>query len=185
MPVQEVETTIDRVEQEVGSPWFRIATSDPEVKGLSTQDQDRATEALGLKAKRVLLKYEERIVNKNGRTYHNRYYQEAAEKTAAPEPQFDQVEPKRAGLPDRERWSISLGVGIKAAVATLPFFPEEQRTFELQKQVALGWARFHFFSPMPSALPENVVPLAGVAVGAHDPGPDPGFPAPTDDDIPF
>jgi len=183
MPLLEARPRITKVEQEVGSPWFRIGTEDPEIKGLSTQDQDRATEALGLKGERVLLKYDERIVNKNGRTYNNRYYQSATRaEPEAPAPQFDQVEPKRAGLPDKERWSISLGVGIKAAVATLPYFPDDQRTFELQKQVALGWARFHFFTPMP----EREMAFAGGATtpGAYD---DPGseLPPPADDDIPY
>ena len=40
--------------------------------------------------------------------------------------------------------------GAKLAVQTLPMMPVQQRSFEVQKQIATAWAEFAFFAEPPA-----------------------------------
>jgi hypothetical protein len=86
-----------------------------------------------------------------------------------------------------DAWRMALTSGSERAVQTLPLLAKEQQTFDNQKAIALAWAKWIFFTPvpveiagtqvMPHALPQE--DLAAAGVGYESP------PAPSDDDIPF
>jgi hypothetical protein len=194
------EVTIQRVTQNFDTGWYTVETDQGKY---ATKIAELASEAKSLEGKHVLLDYDEQVVNKPApdgsgmRTYRNRYYNRASEAPATNGPAvIEQVSSRRT--PREDAWRMCLGVGAKCAVDTLALMPNEQRTFDIQKTIALAWAKFLFFTPMPDAMgasapptPEEAYrPFAGV--GAEHPGaydePGGGYerpPAPGDQDIPF
>jgi hypothetical protein len=159
----QIETTIQDVEHDQSTGWYTILTSDGK---FSTKHREPASDALRLRGKLVLLDYNEQVVNKPApdgsgmRTYRNRYFNRAGELPApsANDGGFTMTgeqtatgdTPRMREDPERS-WRICLQTGGKLALATLPLMPNEQRTFETQKQIALAWAKFFYFTPPPSA----------------------------------
>src|SRR5262245_44695962 len=114
-----VETTIADVEQDVGTGWFKVVTENPE-SSYSTKRPDLAQIAKGLKGHKVLLDYDEQVVNKPAadgsgmRTYRNRYFNGAA---PVNEPQastdgFTQTDSfARRPTPPEDAWRMALSTG--------------------------------------------------------------------------
>jgi hypothetical protein len=176
-----IEATIDKVEQDIDTGWFTVVTDQGK---FSTKIREKADEAVGLRGSRVLLRYSEQVKTKDGRTYRNRYYEDASE---VPSANGGFTETSSRKTPKEDAWRMSLSVGAKCAVDTLPLMPSEQRTFDTQKQVALAWAKFLFFTPMPempTAQLRVVEPTREpVVYGAYT---EPEAPPPHgDDDIPY
>ena len=205
-----VECTIQQVESDQSSGWYTIVTDQGK---FTTKIAENAQEALSLQGQRVLLYYQERVQTKPApdgqgmRTYRNRYYSRAGSLgAAAPQSGFvttgqGQAQPQDGGAgfvesrgenPERS-WRICLQTGGKLAVSTMPLMPNEQRSFDVQKQIALAWAKFFFFTPVPVEIAGTAVmpnPIASpqeayedvpAAVGGGYDEPPPH----TDDDIPY
>ena len=184
--------TIEKVEHNMETGWFNIKTS---AGRYDTKIKDKADEALALRGQEVQLWYSPGRASGNinphtGQPYPpNNYYERAQRIGAAPAANgggFDA--PSGGGGENPERsWRICLQTGGKLAVATLPLMPNEQRSFDTQKQIALAWAKFFHFTPVPHLIAgTQVVPPSPeveepVAVGGGYDSP----PAPTDDDIPY
>jgi hypothetical protein len=100
----------------------------------------------------------------------------------APAPRLDPV----------REWRIALAVGGKLAVATMPLMKEHERTFEIQKQIALAWALWVYETPPPTTSATSSAPPPpsyAQETNAHvaQPGAynEPGQGYPTPDDIPY
>lgn len=206
-----VEARITKVEHDVGTGWYSIYTDSDSVKKLTTKMDAKATEAAALRqsGEVVLIRYshKQRTDDNTGRTYNNYYYEQAATASrqsngasgsgidsvgsaagvsAGSNEGIEQVERPWRKMDPSEAWRICLGSGAKLAVQTLPLMPVEQRTFEVQKQIALAWALWIFSTPVEAASTDTSGRSAG-APGAYA-EPDPGreyAPPPNDDDIPF
>src|SRR5215471_12283675 len=205
-----IEARITKVEHDVGTGWYSILTDHGEVKKLQTKMIAKAEEAAGLKGEVALIEYSAKdSQNTNphtGKPYRNIYYERARTapsgngasggidtvggETAsgieqAPERPLRKMDPSEA-------WRICLGTGAKLALMTLPMMPTEQRTFEVQKQIALAWAMWIFSTPLEGASAYDGGP--GTNTSGRSPGaysePEPGggheqAPPPSDEDIPF
>lgn len=128
-------------------------------------------------------------------TIGGRTPEQQQEQFAAPTPQ------ERSKTNKEDAWRMALTSGSERAVQTLPLMPNEQRTFEIQKSIAMAWAKFIFFTPVPTSTvlaqqgdpptPEQAYamprPFAGQGPGTYDePGSGHETPPPhTDDDIPY
>lgn len=158
-----IEARITKVEQDAGTGWYRISTDHPDVSRLDTKIPEKAREAGALKEQGAvaLIDYTEKPGNINqntGQRYMNRYYEKAGP-LATPEVAtgIDVVQPTGRKTDPQDAWRMSLAKAGELAVSTLPLMPEEQRSFEVQKQIALAWARFFYYTPPPRPeLPENV-----------------------------
>ena len=216
MVEKQIEVTIQTVEFDQNSGWYAILTD----KGkYTTKVKALAEEALGLVGHYVLLKFKEKTTTKPApdgdgyRTYVDKYFNGAIESGTAP-PQGEGFkivgaaqaaqaaaqagegfsppsEPRRGGMTREDQWRVTLLAGAKLAVQTMPLLPSEQRTPETQLQIALWWARWAWFQPVPS----NDVPRASVrdfndappslAVVDADVPQDMNEPQPADDGIPW
>jgi hypothetical protein len=204
-----IEARITKVEHDVGTGWYTITTDHASVKRLTTKMEPKAREAAALRQadEVALIEYsaKTRHDESSGRTYNNNYYERA--KTAPPPSAngssgidsvgggdtasgIDIASPAASRRDPAEPWRIALSVGAKLAVATLPLMPVEQRTFEVQKQIALAWAQWVFQTPPPGTPAADDGMGFGTMTSSGRPGAysDPDFdapPPPGDDDIPF
>lgn len=166
----------------------------------------------------ALIEYspKERHDDSSGRTYKNNYYERA--RTAPPQSTngggygdssyssgietvggeqpaatavagIDAVTPTGRKMDPAEAWRICLATGAKLALMTLPLMPTEQRTFDVQKQIALAWAMWIYSTPHggASAFDGIGATASGTGPGAYD---EPGSGSfyekpPPSDDIPF
>jgi hypothetical protein len=100
-----------------------------------------------------------------------------------PAKDFTPASNERAKTPRDDAWRMALTSGSERAVQTLPMLAVEHQTFDSQKAIALAWAKWIFFTPvpveiagtqvMPNAQPQ-IEPVAGESPPPH-----------TDDDIPY
>ena len=183
---------ITDVQLDANTGWYRISTSDTNIKRLDTKRRDKAEQAFALLNEGVLaeLEYTERPGNINphtGNPFLNRYYENGLPAQAAAPPSDIPVMAQTSRKTDPEdAWRICLAAGGKLAVATLPLM--EQRSFEAQKQVAYAWAEYFYFTPPPQAFgnsPAGLTPSPVFAGADGNDYADYGTPAPGDDDIPF
>jgi hypothetical protein len=200
--------TIDKVEHDMATGWYRIhAEQDGSNIRLGTKIREKAEEAASLKGKQVRVWFIEkpsRGTNPHtGQPYPpDRWYQRAEETAASMNggTGIDVVgEAAAPAIPaassenPRREWRICLQTGGKLAIQTLPLMPNEQRTFDTQKQIALAWARFFYFSipperesmgtptPSPQQAYGDVPAFAG---GGYEEAP-PDMHEPPPDDIPW
>jgi len=215
MVEKQIEVTIQTVEFDQNSGWYTVLTD----KGkYTTKVKSLAEEALSYVGHYVLLKFKEKTTTKPApdgdgyRTYVDKYFNGAIESGMAPPPgegfkivgaaQAAQAaqggfsppsEPRSSGggRPPEDKWRVTLLSGAKLAVATLPLLPETQQTPEHQQRIALWWARWAWFQPMPGADVPRVrdfndapppTPEALATIGAAPP--DMSEPLP-EDDIPW
>jgi hypothetical protein len=176
-----IEARITKVERQVdrsGQPtdWFVIDTDHERYKQLKTKIQEKAVEAMRLSETGGVslidfTQQEGRARQDGSRWPPTFYYERAAAKpveqteipmgSPPPESEFNRK------MNPTDAWRICLSAGAKLAVATLPLLPNDQRTPEIQQQIALWWGKFLYYTPSPSP-------------GSFDaPNPQP------DDDIPF
>jgi hypothetical protein len=84
---------------------------------------------------------------------------------------------------DPERsWRICLQTGGKLAVATMPLMPVDQRSFDVQKQIATAWATFFYFTPPPAS---GVREFAGGSGSYDSAATGERYESAPDDDIPW
>ena len=214
-----VEATIQDVEHDVASGWYKIVTDQGDY---STKIRENAEDALRLRNQRALINYTERVVTKPAadgsgmRTYRNRYFSRASaapnggapagsgftttggQQTALdPAEGFTPPSGERSKTNREDAWRMAMTSGSERAVQTLPMLAKEQQSFESQKAIALAWAKWIFFTPvpievagtavMPHTLPTiqpevetQLAALAGAGAGGYEEAPPHG-----DDDIPF
>lgn len=210
-----IEARITKVEHDVATGWYSILTDHGSVKKLTTKMEPKAREAAALRQadEVALIEYsaKTRHDESSGRTYNNFYYERAktappsgtngsgdfggidtvGAAAASPASGIDTAAPQTSRRDPTESWRIALSVGAKLAVSTLPLMPTEQRTFEVQKQIAMAWALWVFQTPAPgnepAAAPSGFASSSSGGPGAYD---EPsGYvdrpPVPGDDDIPF
>jgi len=198
-----IEARITKVEHDVGTGWYSILTDHEQVKKLQTKMEAKAKEAAALRQSGdpAVIEYSERSRHdeSSGRTYQNRYYERAR---TAPPPSangdiedtggIDTVQPTGRKMDPSEAWRICLATGAKLALMTLPMMPTEQRTFEVQKQIALAWAMWIFSTPKEGASAYDGglgTTASGRAPGAYDePGTGTSYydaPPHGDEDVPF
>lgn len=184
-----IEATITTVQQDANTGWYRVATDDERIKRLDTKDSDRAKQAAALKGRRSRITFSEKESNNinphTNRPYMDRYF-EAAE--ALNSQSADGIEIVQQGqqtgrkTDPNDAWRMCLNKGGELAVMTLPLMPDDQRSFEIQKQIATAWAKFFYFTP----LPAEGVNTAAAALGFGDaPQPDFTSSAAAPDDIPY
>lgn len=201
-----IEARITKVEHDVGTGWYTIHTDSEQVRKLTTKMDQKATEAAALRqsGEVALIEYspKERHDESSGRTYKNNYYERA--RTAPPSSNggqgtgietvgttavagIDAVTTPGRKMDPAEAWRICLATGAKLALMTLPLMPTEQRTFEIQKQIALAWAMWIFETPRDDGMAFGVAPASGRSgPGAYDePVGYDAAPPHSDDDIPF
>jgi len=182
--VETIRATVEKVEHDIGTGWYRISTDHASVKRLDTKKTELAEQAAELKRSgaQAEISYNERVVNKDGRTYRNYYYENGVPASGNGSG-IETIQPQQQGrkTDPGEAWRIALSVGAKLAVETLPLMAPEQRSFETQKKIALAWASFVFYTP----LIENPGAALAYAQTAPEPDPEWGSPPPEDEDIPF
>ena len=192
-----VAARVMKVEHDIGTGWYRITTDHAEIKRLDTKIREKAEEAASLKQEGVLaeIEYSSNPRTVDGRTYQNfRWERGAPSGNGGQQAQIPGIETvakasdefQRRMHPD-ERWKMALQGGAHLAVETLPYLDPAQRSFEHQKQIAIGWASFLMTTPPTVAQSGDPMAASSRAYG-WDPSDDPGpeqRPAPTDDDIPF
>lgn len=167
------------------SGWTRIET-DSRPQFLDTKREDLIAEARQLMREGVvaIIEYTERDgrnINPNtGLPYKDRYYEGARtasngrQRDAEPEHREPEPEQRREREPEprataygyrthpESAWRMALTSGSERAVQTLPLMPTEERTFEVQKQIALAWAIWITNTPQPDsyddAPPEDDIP---------------------------
>lgn len=180
-----VEARITKVEKDESSGWYRISTDDGEVKRLDTKIAEKAKEAAALKGVLAQIEFTERQGNPNphapGTYYLNRYYERAGSVEVAQDDGIDIVQQTSRKTDPEDAWRMCLNKGGELAVRTLPLMGENQRSFEVQKQIALAWAMFFLFTPMPSL--EQLTFGGGNGFGAGNSTDNP--PPHSDEDIPF
>jgi len=181
------EAKITKIEQDLGSEWYRISTDHPEIGRLDTKDEARAREAVAAKESGavVLIDYTRRPSTKinphSGAPYADSIYFNSVktpEATPSPSgaiPGVELVQQTQRPTDPATAWRISLAAGAKLAVGMLPLLPSEQQNFSTAQQMALVWGRWLFTTPLP---PEPSEPRA---VSAQDDL----RPLFADDDIPF
>lgn len=195
-----IDAHITKVEQDQNG-WYRIHTDDPQVKRLDTKLEPKAREAQGLMKENALARIEfsvrenTKINPSSGQPYPPNHYYESAGSLGEKPDEIPTVQTTRATTAPGEAWRICLAAGGKLAVATLPMMPVQQRSFEVQKQIATAWAEFFFFSEAPErprlngGNPSAVFQTSTDTAAAGNPGAydEPlGVPAPVaDGDIPF
>lgn len=183
-----VEARITKVEQDASTGWYRIRTDDERVKQLDTKIAEKAREAAELKklGARALIEFSEKPGNINqhtGERYVNRYYEQAGSvEPEKPEDGIDVVQATSRKTDPEDAWRMCLNKGGELAVATLPLMSNEQRSFEVQKQIAIAWAKFFLFTPLPRL--EELAFGGGNGFNAGSANPDQSPPH-GDDDIPF
>jgi hypothetical protein len=198
-----IEARITKVEHDVGTGWFTIATDHGTVKKLTTKMEQKAREAAALRTAGdvALIEYspKQRHDESTGRTYNNNYYERAKKAdthsangsggidTVGGSPGIEQTSGRKTD--PAEAWRIALSVGAKLAVDTLPMMPVEQRDFETQKRIALAWAIWIYQTPPEQSRADAFAsaPSAG-GPGAYSEPDGSGWdaPPPHDDmDIPF
>jgi hypothetical protein len=199
--VPSIDARITKIELDQNTGWYRIHTDDERVQRVETKRRDLADEAEKIMQSRVPARVEftEREGNLNshtGKPYINRYFEKAT-------PLGDSAPPASSGIEvvqqtgrktdPGDAWRICLAAGGKLAVATLPMMPVAQRDFGTQKQIALAWAEFFFFSIAPSQPALNGAGVSSSqfqrpadAQPSTGPGAYSDAPPPHDDnDIPF
>jgi hypothetical protein len=201
--------TISDVEHNMSTGWYKVVTD--KLGKLSTKWPERAQQALDLKGSECRIRYTEGRPSGNvnphtGQPYPPDKFFESAEPLATGNGgggftstggSSDMVELR--GENPEKTWRIALQVGGHLAVDTLPLLPNEQRTFEAQKQIALAWAKFFYFTPVPPAMVGSQMPPpspqaayrnepAAVGGGYSEPSHPGAYDEPpphTDDDIPY
>lgn len=180
-----VEARITGVEQDASTGWYRITTDDERVRRLDTKVAEKAREAAELKKSGDLarIEFSEKQGNTNphtGQPYLNRYYERAGSIETPREADDDDgitiVKPTRPATDPAEAWRICLAASAKLALDTYP--PEvrgEPGAFEVQKKIAVAWARFLYFSRPPEAGFDDLVASEQSMTVT----------APADDEIPF
>ena len=193
-----IEARITRVEHDPTSGWYTIHLDNPDIAKVTTKLEQKAREAASLKQSGdvALIEYSHKTrPNPHGGVYNNYYYERAA--THVPEAQDDgdlgietiatpQSSTGRAPTPPEDAWRMAKSTGAKLAVHTLPLMPVDQRTFDVQKQIAIAWASWIDETPKPSSSTSSG--NRGPGLGSDGYGEPPDFdrpPAHTDDDIPF
>jgi hypothetical protein len=189
-----LEANITKVEKDESTGWYTIRTDDDEIKKLATKQEKPAKEAAALRRDgvRAAITYTLREKPREDGGVFKNYYLDKAEAAVASNGSDDGIEvvrqeqaPSRKTDP-QDAWRMCLNKGGELAVLTMPLMPVEQRDFDTQKRLAVAWARFFFFSPLPdraemafTAAPAAAHPGAYDEPGNYDP------PPPTDEDIPF
>jgi hypothetical protein len=196
-----IDAHVTKVELDEATAWYRITTDHERVKRLDTKRPDNAREAVALMksgdlARIEFTEMESKNVNQfTGKPYMNRYWEHGGSIDDKPEIEgVETIKAQSRSTNPIDAWRISLAAGGKLAVATLPMMPVEQRSFEVQKQIAIAWATFFFFTPPPDAPETNggsssqfQSPVGAGATrnpGAYD-DPTESEPPRSDDDIPF
>jgi len=161
------EAKITKIEQDLGSEWYRISTDHPEIGRLDTKDPVRAREAVAAKDSGavVLIDYTRKPSTKinphSGAPYPDNFYFNAV-KTPEPKaggaiPGVELVQQTQRPTDPATAWRISLAAGAKLAVGMLPLLPSEQQNFSTAQQMALVWGRWLFSTPLP---PEPAAPAS-------------------------
>ena len=187
-----VEAHITRVQKDEATGWYSIETDSAEVKKLTTQKDEPAKAAAALRRDGALAVITYTLREKpreGGGTFKNYYIDKAVAaqnggsddgiETVRSAPQTRTTDPKDA-------WRMCLNKGGELAVSTMPLMDVNERDFDTQKRIAFAWARFFFFTPVPSAdqpAPAFADQPAG-GPGAYD-EPEWGPSQQQDDDIPF
>lgn len=195
-----IDARITRIELDQSTGWYRIHTDDERVQRVETKRRDLADEAEKVMQSRMpaRIEFSEKEGNLNPHTqrpYINRYFEKATmlgEPKAEPSG-IEVVQQTGRKTDPSDAWRICLAAGGKLAVATLPMMPVAQRSFEVQKQIAVAWAEFFFFSTAPAQASLNGGgvsssqfhppgdPVASSGPGAYSDAPPPH----SDSDIPF
>jgi len=150
-----IDAHITKIELDQATGWYRIYT-DGRPERVETKRKDLADEAEQVMLSRSLarISYTEREGNINpasGKPFMNRYFDGATTLGDPPARQggIEVVQQTGRKTDPGDAWRICLAAGGKLAVATLPMMPVKERSFEVQKQIALAWAEFFFFSTAP------------------------------------
>ena len=152
-----IDARITKVEQDASTGWFRITTDHDRIGRLDTKRENLGEEAAQLMREGVLARIEfaeRESTNVNphtNRPYMNRHYESGValgEKPVAPGIEVIGQTNRRTDPADA--WRMCLNKGGELAVLTLPMMPTAQRSFEVQKQIAVAWAEFFFFTALPS-----------------------------------
>jgi hypothetical protein len=153
------EAKITKIEQDLGSEWYRISTDHPEIGRLDTKDEARAREAVAARESGavVLIDYTRKASTKinphSGAPYPDNFYFNAVKTPEAPSgaiPGVEMVQQTQRPTDPATAWRISLAAGAKLAVGMLPLLPSEQQNFLTAQQMALVWGRWLFTTPLPS-----------------------------------
>jgi hypothetical protein len=182
--VATIEAKITKIEQELGSEWFRISTDHSEIGRLDTKDPVRAREAVAAQQSGavVVIDYTRRPSTKvnphSGAPYPDNFYFNSVKtpepgRPSGPIEGVDVVQQTQRPTDPATAWRISLAAGAKLAVGMLPLMPSEQQNFMTAQQMALVWGRWLFTTPLPSGPSEPT--------GSAQDDPRPLF----DEDFPF
>jgi hypothetical protein len=197
--VPSIDARITKIELDANTGWYRIHTDDERIVRVETKRRDLAEDADKIRESRLpaRIEFTEREGNVNPHTqrpYINRYFEKATPLGDATPPSGIEVVQQTGRKTDPgDAWRICLAAGGKLAVATMPMMPVTQRDFGTQKQIAIAWAEFFFFSTAPAQpslngagvnssqfqRPADAEPSNGP--GAYSDAPPPR----SDDDIPF
>ena len=156
-----IEAKITKVEQDLGSEWFRISTDHDEIGRLDTKDENRAREAVAAKQSGavVLIKYTRKPSTKinphSGAPYPDNFYFDSV---ATPEPSagvagVDMVQRTQMPTDPSTAWRISLAAGAKLAVGMLALMPEAQQNLASTQQMALVWGHWLYTTKPPEEAP--------------------------------
>jgi hypothetical protein len=185
-----LEARVTKVVRDEATGWYTIET-DGEPKKLATKNEGPANDAAAIRRDGTLatLTYTQRDRRDGDRVYHNYYLDKAEVSRGRRDDGIDVVntaETTRKTAPT-DAWRMCLNKGGELAVLTMPLMPVEQRDFDTQKRIAVAWARFFFFSPVPSAdQPSGLGETpSGARRGAYNDDSYELPPPPQDDDIPF
>lgn len=183
-----VEAHVTKVEQELGSDWFSVQTDHEQVKKLTTKKKDIAEGAAAVRISGALatITFTQRDRESNGRVYHNYYLDKCEPAASNGAAGIDTVAPVGRKTDPDDAWRMCLNKGGELAVSTMPLMPVEQRDFETQKRLAVAWARFFFYTPLPTDA-DFATAAAGTSRSTEAPGAynEPDFGQPAEDDIPF
>jgi hypothetical protein len=179
--VATIEAKITKIEQDLGSEWYRISTDHSEIGRLDTKDPVRAREAVAAQQSGavVVIDYTRKPSTKvnphSGAPYPDNFYFNSVKtpEPGGPVAGVETVRPTTLPTDPSTAWRISLAAGAKLAVGMLPLMPSEQQNFMTAQQMALVWGRWLFTTPLPSGPSEPT--------GSAQDDPRPLF----DEDFPF
>lgn len=178
-----VNAHVTKIEHDVSTGWFRIATDDPTVKRLDTKRAEIAHQAAAFKQSGALAALEftqnTRTLD-DGRTFENFYLERAvAAQAALPmtngDSAIETITPTMRKTEPGDAWRITLAASAKLAVGCIPVLEKGgyELNLEALQRLALTWAEFLWTTPAPGAQPEPSFTSTG------------GGDSFTDSDIPF
>lgn len=134
-------TTVTIKDVTQSGDWFKIS-ADP-IGDLSTKKRDLAVVARELKGQTASIEFTERINEKDGRTYTNRY--------------LDKIEPAASAAPFVTKDEmIHRQTASKVAAAMLPYLDEAERTPHGLIDLCEFWVRY--YQGGPDAVVEDMPP---------------------------